>query len=183
MNRQSAAAAVLLAVGLLVGPHAAALAAPYPPPATGSGSAAPSRVKQGKCTTFSGDGFTVAARVEIYDDQAHYGTTSAGNKGEFKSRVCFANDAKIGDHVLSAHGANAKTLPNDPDERVVTATVTVVGVRESDPELDSNNAASTSGTDVLSPFGLAVAGLLLLPFVTGVLLLLEQRHRRRRRAG
>jgi hypothetical protein len=184
VKRRHAAAGAVLAV-LLVGglDTSAAVAAPYPPPATGAGKAAPERVKQGKCTTFSGDGFAASSRIEVFDGQTRYGTTTSGKNGDFLSRVCFANDAEVGQHVLRADGANAKTLPTEPDQREVTATVTVVGVEQTDPQLDSNNAASTTGTDVVSPFTLAALGLLLLPAFSGLLLLFERRHRRRRRAA
>src|SRR3954451_5853045 len=95
-------------------------AAPYPPPANGQGKAAPDRVKQGHCTTFTGDGFQADAQLEIYDDSAHYGTTTSDAKGTFSSRVCFANDARVGDHTLSADGPNDATMPGDPAERQVT---------------------------------------------------------------
>lgn len=182
MTRRRAAAGAVLAV-LLVGglDTGTAVAAPYPPPATGAGKVAPERVKQGKCTSFSGDGFVAGSQLEIYDGAKRYGTTGAGRRGEFLSRVCFAHDAEAGQHVLRADGDNAKTLPTDPDQREVTATVTVVGVEQTDPELDNNNAASTTRTDLVSPFSLAALALLLLPAGSGLLLLLERRHRRTRR--
>lgn len=178
MRRRTAAAGAVLAV-LLAG--SAASAAPYPPPATGQGKAAPSRVKQGHCTSFSGDGFATAATLQIYDDSTHYGTTTSDDKGGFSSRVCFATDARVGDHVLAARGPNAQSTPADPADREVTANVTVVGVEQSSNAdgVDSNNAAST--TPLTSTFSLAVLGLLLLPLLSGVLLVLERRHRRRRR--
>ena len=177
VRRRTAAAAALLAV-LLAG--SAASAAPYPPPATGQGKASPSRVKQGHCTSFSGDGFATPATIEIYDDSTHYGTTTSDDKGGFSSRVCFDTDARVGDHVLAARGPNAQTVPTDPADREVTANVTVVGVEQSSNGVDSSNAAST--TPLASPFSLAVLGLLLLPLLSGLLLVLERRHRRRRRA-
>ena len=184
MRTRSAAVAAALSIVLVGGQQAVAIAAPYPPPSSGSGTANPSRVKQGGCTNFSGDGFAADAQVAVYDDESRYGTAAADKKGGFKAKVCFANDADIGDHVVSGRGANAKTSPNDADQRVVSAVVTVVGMRESDPhgndKVHGKKAASTSRTDAGSPFVLAAAGLLLLPFVTGLLLLLEQRHRRRR---
>ena len=178
------AGAVLAA--LLVGSlGSSALAAPYPPPATGQGKAAPSRVKQGHCTSFSGDGFATPANIEIYDDNTHYGTTTSDDKGGFASRVCFATDARVGDHVLAARGPNAQTVPTDPADREVTANVTVVGVEQSSSadDVDSNNSSNAASTTPLaSPFSLAVLGLLLLPLLSGLLLVLERRHRRRRRA-
>jgi hypothetical protein len=181
--RGKALAGALIALLLAAGTGADALAAPYPPPATGEGKAAPSRVKQGHCTTFTGDGFAAAAQVDIFDDNRHYGITSADDTGAFKSRVCFANDARVGDHVLAARGRNAQTVPTDPADREVTAKVTVVGVEESSGPDDVDSANAASSTALQSPFALAALGLLLLPLLSGVLLVLERRHRRRRRSA
>ena len=178
------AAVLLLTVGT---GSVAAAAAPYPPPATGSGKVAPSRVKQGHCTTFSGDGFAGGSSLRISDDGTFYGTTSTSTKGDFSAPVCFANDAKIGDHVLSAEGPNAQVAPSDPADRVVTATVTVTGVEQSGngngKPVKSNRAGNETSTDVVSPFTGAALALLLVPGITGVLLMLERRHRRRRRSA
>jgi hypothetical protein len=183
MRRRTALSGAVLAALLVGGAGSTASAAPYPPPATGQGKAAPSRVKQGHCTTFSGDGFAAGAQVNVFDDDRHYGITSADDKGGFMSRVCFANDARVGDHVLAARGPNAQTLPSDPADREVTATVTVVGVEESSGPDDVDSANAASSTPLRSPFALAAFGLLLLPVLSGVLLVLERRHRRRRRAA
>jgi hypothetical protein len=160
---------------------AASAAAPYPPPATGEGKASPSRVKQGHCTRFSGDGFLAGTTIEIFDDQTRYGNTTADNKGGFAAEVCFAGDARVGDHVLSAVGANNATMPGDPATRRVTATVTVVGVEQSSGgSVQANSVASTT-TTLVSPFSMSTLALLLLAPLTGLLLLIERRHRRRRR--
>jgi hypothetical protein len=183
MRRRTAWAGAVLAVLLVGGAGSSALAAPYPPPATGEGKAAPSRIKQGHCTHFSGDGFATASRVQIWDDTTFYGNTTSGDSGEFVSRVCLKADARVGDHVLAARGPNAQLLPTDPADREVTATVTVVGVEQSaDPDdIDVDKSAST--TTVQSRFAYATVGLLLLPLLSGVLLVLERRHRRRRRSA
>lgn len=180
MRPRTAIAGITFGVVLMSGIGAAS-AAPYPPPATGEGKASPSRVKQGHCTNFSGDGFLPGSQVEIFDDATRYGNTTADNSGGFGSRVCFAGDARVGSHVLSARGLNNAVTPDDPAAREVTAEVTVVGVEQtsSAQDVDTNEAAST--TALVSPFSVAVFGLLLLPLLSGVLLVLERRHSRRRR--
>jgi hypothetical protein len=160
---------------------AASAAAPYPPPATGAGKASPSRVKQGHCTKFTGDGFAASSTIDIFDDQTRYGNTTSDSSGAITVRVCFAGDARVGDHVLRADGPNNATLPSDPQTREVTATVTVVGVEESSSpdDVDANNAASTS--KLVSPFSLSMLGLLVLVPLSGLSLLIERRASRRRR--
>lgn len=184
MRRRRTLCGATLAVLLAGAVGTGAAADTYPPPAAGAGKAAPTRVKQGHCTHFSGDGFANNTMITVYDDEKRYGNTSSGDQGEFVSRVCFKADARVGNHVLAARGANGQTLPSDPAQREVTAAVTVVGAEQSasaDEDVDSANAAST--TSLTEPFPLAAAGLLLVPVISGLLLLFERRHRRRRRAA
>ncbi|TAL22103.1 MAG: hypothetical protein EPN99_06435 [Frankiales bacterium] len=172
--------AALTAVAVL-GATAAA-AAPYPPPSNGEGKAAPSRVKQGHCTNFSGDGFAVGADITITDDDRKVGMTQTDDKGRFSSRICFATDARVGQHVLRGTGRSAAT--SGPEQHRVTAIVTVTGVEESgrgsDPE---TTPAASVGDLVTTPFGLSLLLLLVLPLISGPLLVLDRRHRARRRAS
>jgi hypothetical protein len=143
-------------------------------------------VKQGHCTHFRGDGFAAGTQLKVYDNDRAAGITTASSDGEFTVRHCFANDAQVGQHVLKAAGANAQTMPSDPSSREVTATVTVTGVEETAAadDTDVNDAQpAASSTSLVSPFSLGVLGLLLMPLLSGLLLLFERRHRRRRRAA
>ena len=187
--RSIAAAGMALAVLLAV---PAAAKAPYPPPSDGQGSANPSRVKQGNCTTFSGDGFAASTLITMTDDDRAAGTTSADKKGRFSAPVCFARDARVGQHVLRGWGRSGSTAADAPAEHRVSAVVTVTGVEQSGGngngngngkrEASSFDAQPAAGVRelALTPFGVAVLGLLLMPLVSGVLLVLDSRHRRRR---
>ena len=159
----------------------AAAAAPYPPPSNGEGKASPSRVKQGNCTTFSGDGFQAGTDITITDDDRKVGMTRTDDKGRFSSRICFATDAKVGQHVLRGTGLSAAT--SGPEYHRVTAVVTVTGVEERGGGSPQTTPAAGVSDLVTSPFGLALLLLLAVPLISGPLLLMERRHRARRRTA
>lgn len=183
-----------LALLLLAAP--AAGEAPYPPPSEGQGSAQPARVKQGHCTDFSGEGFAVDADIRLTDDSRFAGSTQADKQGRFRSRICFANDARVGQHVLRGSGAAAAPGPQQPAQHRVTAVVTVTGVEQSggsgggghergkgnDAAADDVQPAAVVRDLAVTPFGIALLLLLLTPLVSGVLLVRDRRHRRRRTA-
>ena len=136
-------------VGVLVLLPAAAVAVPaqaedYPLPTHGQGKVDRTRVPVGECVIFSGDpgGFQPGATLTIKDDGVVVGTTTADAQGEFSHQVCFATNAHLGRHVLTAEGIGANTAFRD-----VTATVTVVGVSTTRPPPSGGpSGGSTGGT-------------------------------------
>src|SRR5438445_11578975 len=105
MRSLSRVLAVIAAGCSLLLPAADALAKTYPPPVSrGEGTADPSRVGVGECTTFSGGGFRPLSDVTVSDDGRFVRTVSADVQGNFAAQVCFNGDAKPGKHTLEGDG-------------------------------------------------------------------------------
>ncbi|MCU1587677.1 MAG: hypothetical protein JWN31_1170, partial [Frankiales bacterium] len=133
-------AALVLLIGVASAP---ARAADYPLPTHGKGKVDRTRVPVGECVIFSGDpgGFQPGATLTIKDDGAVVGTAKADAQGEFSTKVCFATDAHLGRHVLTAEGIGANTAFRD-----VTATVTVVGASTTRPPPGGTTGGGTTTT-------------------------------------
>jgi hypothetical protein len=132
------------ALVLLLGVGAApARAEDYPLPTHGKGKVDRTRVPVGECVNFSGDpgGFKPGATLTIKDDGVVVGTTTADAQGEFTFQVCFATNAHLGRHVLTAEGIGANGAFRD-----VTATVTVVGASTTRPPPGSTTGGGTTGS-------------------------------------
>jgi hypothetical protein len=99
----------LLLLAVTMGTALPAAHAQYPP-TVGNGRVTRSELKKCQCTQFTGDGFQPGTEVTIVDkDPAGIehvvGTATADNKGGFKIKVCFDEQAAQGDHTLIARGA------------------------------------------------------------------------------
>ena len=115
--------AVIASASALLLPATAAFARTYPPPVSrGEGTADPSRVGVGECTTFSGGGFRPLSNVDVSDDGHFVRTVTSDASGNFAAQVCFNSDAKPGKHTLEGDGVEL-----DGTARVVTAVVYVLG--------------------------------------------------------
>jgi len=197
MPARSLVVAVTAAGLALVAPAANAFA-DYPPPVDshGEGTADPSRVGIGDCTTFAGGGFGAGAELAITDQGAEVSTIHADRNGDFSTRVCFNSGAHPGRHVLEASGTGASG-----EHRTVDASVVVQGGSESSNGQHAGSAGQSGSSQSapgqmrkassshllglpLTPFNtlvVIVAGLLVLAVGSMALLVGEVRYRRLRR--
>ena len=205
MKRHLAVVASLVLSAVAAFPTVAAAKGTYPPPVSqGQGTADPSRVGIGECTTFSGGGFRPASSVSVSDDGSYVRTVKAALDGTFSAQVCFNSEAKPGRHTLEGRGVTP-----EGGTRIVTAVVYVLGQSVShgggggngggqgngggngngngNGAANSANATSTArhgslrGSLVLD--AVAVLGIVVVGGGSMVLLGLERRARVRRRAA
>jgi len=123
VKRHLAVVASLVLAAVAAFPTVAAAKGTYPPPVSqGQGTADPSRVGIGECTTFSGGGFRPASSVTVTDDGTYVRTVKAQLDGTFSAQVCFNSEAKPGRHTLEGRGVTPQG-----GTRIVTAVVYVLG--------------------------------------------------------
>ncbi len=188
-----AAVAVIAVMACLFAAPVWAGQGPYPPPSQGSAEVSPSRIAAGECTAFSGSGFALGSTVSIADDGESRGTAPVDADGRFRTQVCFAVDARVGVHDLSASGQRS-----DDSALTVSASVTVTGLEQSaaggnglgfGSDTGGSNSAN-SGAGDSGAFGslartgvplsiIMTAALVLLAVGSALLLAAERRHRRR----
>jgi LPXTG-motif cell wall-anchored protein len=106
-----------LALGVLLGPVAAAHAQTPYPPSTGNGQVNDTSVKPGECVTFSGDGYLPASPVQVTDNGATVTTVTTGTDGTFSTQIC---PTVLGVHLIRGTGTGTNGAA-----RVLSASVTV----------------------------------------------------------
>ena len=152
----------------------AAVAGPYPPPVAAGGEVSASRIKLPGCTTFTGHGFAHGTTVTVTDDGRVVGTTKTDAEGRFSLRVCFDVNARVGCHTLVGTGLGVDGRPAS-----VSATVCITGLAEGPGGGEPGGGIPFTG---FAATGVALGGIGLVAAGSAILLLMEKRHRSRRRA-
>lgn len=126
-----------------------------------------SRVCQGECVVFSGDGFRANSTVTITDNGRVVATVRTNAAGRFTYQLCFDDDAAVGRHEIRGTGVNPQG-----GARVVRAFVDVCAKSKSGA---GGKGLTRTGTDVLLPaLGM---GFLLVLIGAVALFLARRRHR------